>query len=142
MPSIACGQRSLYWSNLHLTPQPDTDFAVSVYEIRQDGSSVRLTDDRLRARYREGNRAANLITAHLPLRYDFSQFTFISRLITKGSRLRLVIAPINSIYAQKNYNAGGDVSAESIHDARAVTVTLFHDKAHPSVLYVPIGQPE
>ena len=122
--------------------QPDTDFAASVYEIRQDGSSVRLTDDRLRARYRESKRAARLITTRLPLRYDFSQFTFISRLITKGSRLRLVIAPVNSIYAQKNYNAGGDVSAESIHDARTVTVTLFHDKAHPSVLYVPIGQPE
>jgi len=26
-------------------------------------------------------------------------------------------------------------------DARAVTVTLFHDRAHPSALYVPLGQP-
>jgi hypothetical protein len=27
-------------------------------------------------------------------------------------------------------------------DARRVTVSLVHDKAHPSALYVPIGQPE
>jgi hypothetical protein len=26
-------------------------------------------------------------------------------------------------------------------DARPVTVTLLHDKAHPSTLYVPLGQP-
>jgi hypothetical protein len=26
-------------------------------------------------------------------------------------------------------------------DARAVTVTLYHDRAHPSALYVPLGRP-
>jgi putative CocE/NonD family hydrolase len=122
--------------------QPDTDFAVSVYEIRPDGSSVPLSDDRQRARFRESAHESKLITTREPLRYDFSQFTFTSRVIAKGSRLRLVIGPIDSIFTQKNYNAGGDVSAESIRDARAVTVTLYHDNAHPSALYVPIGQPE
>ena len=122
--------------------QPDTDFAVSVYEIRPDGTSIKLSDDRQRARFRESAHEAKLITSRKPLRYDFSQFTFTSRLITKGSRLRLVIGPIDSIFTQKNYNAGGDVSAESSRDARAVTVTLYHDKAHPSALYVPIGQRE
>ena len=120
--------------------QPDTDFAVSVYEIRPDGTSIKLSDDRQRARFRQSAQDAKLITTRKPLRYDFSQFTFTSRLITKGSRLRLVIGPIDSIFTQKNYNAGGDVSAESIRDARAVTVTLYHDNAHPSALYVPIGQ--
>ena len=119
--------------------QPDTDFAVSVYEILPNGTSIKLTDDRQRARYRESPRMPKLITTRKPLRYEFGQFTFISRLITRGSRLRLVIGPINSIYAQKNYNSGGDVSAESARDARTVTVTLFHDPAHPSALYVPIG---
>jgi hypothetical protein len=32
---------------------PDTDFSVTLYEILPDGSSVRLTSDRMRARYRE-----------------------------------------------------------------------------------------
>ena len=122
--------------------QPDTDFAASVYEIRPDGSSIKLSDDRQRARFRETAHDSKLITTREPLRYDFSQFTFTSRMVTKGSRLRLVIGPIDSIFTQKNYNAGGDVSAESIRDARAVTVTLYHDKSHPSALYVPIGQRE
>jgi uncharacterized protein len=33
------------------------------------------------------------------------------------------------------------VSAESMRDARPVTVKLYHDRAHPSTLFVPIGQP-
>ena len=122
--------------------QPDTDFTVSVYEIRQDGSSIPLTNDLLRARYRESMREDKPITTRKPLQYEFKHFTFTSRRIKKGSRLRLVIAPINSIYSQKNYNTGGEVSAESMKDAHAVTVTLYHDHAHPSALFVPIGQKE
>jgi hypothetical protein len=51
-----------------------------------------------------------------------------------------VIGPLNSIYAQKNYNLGGIVSSEGMQDAVAVNVKLFHDLAHPSVLFVPIGR--
>ena len=121
--------------------RPDTDFAATVYEIRPDGSSIELSNDQLRARYREGPREPKLITTHAPLRYDFEHFTFVSRRIGKGSRLRLTISPINSIYFQKNYNAAGDVSGQSMKDARPVTATLYHDSAHPSALYVPLGQP-
>jgi hypothetical protein len=122
--------------------QPDTDFAAFVYEIRQDGSAILLTSDLLRARYRQSWRDPKLITTHAPLRYDFERFTFTSQQVKEGSRLRLRIAPINSIYYQKNYNSGRDVSSESMQDARAVTVTLYHDAGHPSALYIPMGQPE
>ena len=65
----------------------------------------------------------------------------LSRQVAKGSRLRLTIAPINSIFSEKNYNAAEPVAEQSMSDARTVTVTLFHDRAHPSALYVPLGQP-
>lgn len=122
--------------------QPDTDFQVSVYEIDGKGGSILLTNDVIRARYREGLRASKLIATRDALRYDFNSFTFVSRQIAKGSRLRLVIGPMNSIYTQKNYNSGGVVSDETMRDARPVTVKLLHDKAHPSALYMPIAQPE
>ena len=121
--------------------QPDTDFGVTVYEVRPDGSSIFLTSDVQRARYRESPRAAKLVTTREPLRYDFDGFTFMSRMLRQGSRLRLVIGPVNSIYSQKNFNSGGEVSDETMRDARPVTVQLFHDAAHPSALYVPFGQP-
>jgi uncharacterized protein len=121
--------------------QPDTDFEVRIYEALIDGGSVLLTTDGIRARYRESLREEKLIDTQEPLRYDFDQFFFVSREIKKGHRLRLVIGPVNSVYAQKNYNSGGVVSRESMKDARVVTVRLYHDDAHPSALYIPLGQP-
>ena len=119
--------------------QPDTDFRASIYEIAADGRSLLLTRDWIRARYRESPRGAKLIRTTEPLCYEFQRFPFVARLISRGSRLRLVIGPINSIYSQKNFNSGGTVSDESMQDARAVRVRLFHDAEHPSALYVPIG---
>ena len=119
--------------------QPDTDFVVKVYEIRQDGSSIPLAGDLMRARYREGERMGNLIATRQPLLYDFNRFTFMSRLIKKGSRLRFVIQPAQSIYFEKNNNAGGVVAEDTNAIARPVTVTVYHDKDHPSALYMPIG---
>jgi len=114
---------------------------VAISEIRADGRSIALSGDAMRARYRENAREPKMIATHAPLRYDFEHFTFVSRQVAKGSRLRLTIAPINSIFSEKNYNAPGAVAEQSMQDARIVTVTLFHDRTHPSALYVPIGQP-
>jgi putative CocE/NonD family hydrolase len=121
--------------------QPDTDFSVSVYEILPDASSVFLTNDLQRARYRESEHQAKLVTTREPLKYEFDGFTFTSRMVRKGSRLRLVIGPVNSTFSQKNYNSGGDVSSETLSDARTVTVKLYHDRSHQSSLVIPIGQP-
>lgn len=119
--------------------QPDTDIAVSVFEVKPDGSSVFLTSDAMRARYRKDLRKGELATPGEIERYDFDRFTFVARRIAKGSRLRLAVGPINSMYAEKNYNAGGVVAAESGKDARTVTVSLYHDARHPSGLSVPIA---
>jgi putative CocE/NonD family hydrolase len=121
--------------------QPDSDFAVSIAEIRPDGRCIALTGDTMRARYRESSREPKLVATRAPQRYEFEHFTFVSRQVGKGSRLRLTIAPINSIFTEKNYNAATPVAEQSVKDARTVTVTLFHDRARPSALYVPLGQP-
>ena len=122
----------------------DTDLYVTIYEVGLDGSCIRLSTDGIRARYREGLRNPNLIRTGDPLIYKFERFTFISRQVRRGHRLRLVIAPtgrlIETIFSEKNFNGGGIVADESIGDAKSVTVSLFHDETHPSALYVPIGQ--
>jgi putative CocE/NonD family hydrolase len=122
--------------------QPDTDFRAAIYEIDLAGASILLTMDLIRARYRESLREETVIRTKEPLRYDFDRFMFVSRRIKKGDRLRLVIGPVNSLYYQKNYNSGGVVSDESMKDARPVTVKLFHDRSHPTALYVPYGRVE
>jgi predicted acyl esterase len=121
--------------------QSDADFRASVYEIGADGRSILLTTDQMRARYRESLFAQRPITTGEPMLYEFKGFTFVSRQVRKGGRLRLVIGPINSISTERNYSTGGTVADESIKEARPITVTLYHDRSHRSVLYVPIGQP-
>ncbi len=121
--------------------QPDTDLGVLIYEIRADGSSIQLGADLMRARYRKSPREAALVKPGAIERYDFGNLPFLARRLGKGSRLRLVVGPINSKQFEKNYNIGGVVAEESGKDARKVTVTLYHDAAHPSALYLPIARP-
>lgn len=118
---------------------PDTDFVVSVDEVLGDGRSIPLSATTMRARYRAGPRAPELVTTRAPLRYDFRDFTFASRRVAQGSRLRLVVAPANAISVERNRNSGGVVAEESARDARPVKVSLYHDRSRPSALYVPIG---
>ena len=100
-----------------------------------------LSSDILRARYRTGLRTPLPIRSAKPLAYAFDHFTFTSRLLRRGEKIRLVLGPINSIYSQKNYNSGGEVSRESMKDAAPVTVRLLHDRDHPSALIIPYARP-
>jgi putative CocE/NonD family hydrolase len=117
---------------------PDTDFAVKVYEIKADGTSIALADDLKRARYRKSLRQEKLVKLGAIERYVFDSFNFFSRRLEKGSRLRLVFSSPNSIYLEKNYNSGGEVAAESRADARTAHVALYQDAEHASYLEVPI----
>ncbi len=117
---------------------PDTDLAVGLYEILPDGRSVELTSDIKRARYRDSLTEAKLVTPGEIERYDFDGFTWFSRRVAKGSRLRIVVEALNSPDSEKNYNSGGAVENETGRDARTAHITLYHDARHPSVLEVPI----
>jgi uncharacterized protein len=116
---------------------PDTDFEVSLFEIRADGTSIRLTGDLLRARYRESLSEAKLVKPGAIEKYEFSGFTWFSRQISKGSRLRLIIDSPNSRQLEKNYNSGGVVADETAKDARTAHISIYHDRDHLSYLEVP-----
>jgi putative CocE/NonD family hydrolase len=120
---------------------PDTDFQVLLYELLPNGTSVLLSSDQLRARYRTNPAKPVLIKPEefgKPLRYEFDQFTFVSRLVSRGSRLRLLVLSPNSMHLQKNYNSGRSVAEETARDARSVRVNLYHDAEHPSLLELPL----
>nr|WP_047168052.1 CocE/NonD family hydrolase [Sphingomonas sp. Y57] len=119
--------------------QPDTDFHASVYEVDLRGRAIRLGADWVRARYSRDLRHAELVEDKEPRHYIFDRFMFLSTIVRKGHRLRLVVGPHSSIYHQRNLNSPLPVSDQSIDDARVVTVNLFHDADRPSFLSVPIG---
>ena len=119
---------------------PDTDFQATVSEILPDGRSIHLSQGLLRARYRESLAQEKLVKPGEVIRYDFTNFTFTSRRISKGSRIRLFLSSPNSIYIQKNYNSGGAVADETAKDARTAHITVYHDAEHPSALELPLGK--
>ncbi|MGH9842381.1 MAG: CocE/NonD family hydrolase [Blastocatellia bacterium] len=117
---------------------PDVDLHVTLHEILPDGTSILLTQDMLRARYRESLRQEKLVKPGEINRYEFNGFYFFSRRIARGSRLRLVLSTPNSIYVEKNYGGGGIVAKESGKDARVAHVTLYHDAQRQSFLEIPV----
>jgi len=119
---------------------PDTDFEVTLSEILPDGTSVNLSQALLRARYRESLSAAKPVKPGEITRYDFNGFTFFSRRISKGSRIRLVLSCPNSINLEKNYNSGGIIADETAKDARTAHVKVYHDAQYPSKLELPIAE--
>ena len=117
---------------------PDTDLEADVYEILPGGESVYLTGATIRARYRESLRQEKLVTSGKTEKYVFDNFTFFSRRIAKGSRLRLFVHCPNTPNVEKNYNSGRVVSSETGKDAKTAHITLAHDAEHPSALELPV----
>ncbi len=98
-----------------------------------------LSSTRFWARYRSSLREAELVVPGEINEYVFDGFTFFSRLVRQGSRLRLVFGCPNTIHLEKNYNHGGVVAEASRADARTAHVTLYHDSGYPSYLELPVG---
>jgi uncharacterized protein len=117
---------------------PDTDLSALLYEIQSDGSSIQLTSATMRARYRESLRREVPVPAAEPEKYVLDNFTFFSRQVAKGSRLRLVVESLNTPSSEKNYNSGGVVAKETGKDAKTAHIQLLHDADHPSALELPI----
>jgi putative CocE/NonD family hydrolase len=120
------------------TDVKDIDIAVEIYEIKANGESVLLTNDAIRARYRENREQEKLLKPGEINLFHFDEFYFISRAIEKGSRLRLIISSPNSIYAQKNYCSGGIIAYETAKDAHTAHVKIYNDVKYPSILVVPV----
>jgi uncharacterized protein len=118
---------------------PDTDLEADLYEIQPDGTSIQLWVDMRRLRYRESAAEGKLVKPGEIVACDFAPGLFVARKLMKGSRLRLVISAVNSIFAEKNYNSGGVVAEESAKDARTAHIQVHHDAAHPSVLQLPMA---
>jgi uncharacterized protein len=115
----------------------DADVLVRLYEVLPDGSVLALSSDILRARYRNSFRSERLMTPGRAERFTFSRFTWFSRKITKGSRLRLIINSPNGNGYQKNFQGGGVVANETGADAKTATISMRTDSA---VLTLPIAK--
>jgi putative CocE/NonD family hydrolase len=118
---------------------PDTDLLAGLYEIRADGTSLYLGQSELRARHRNGvDRSESVIPGSVE-RYTFDRFYWFSRTLLPGSRIRLVVTPLDTPDRDKNYNSGGNTIEETGADARTASIRIHHGERYPSRLILPTG---
>ncbi len=117
---------------------PDFDLWAQVQMIRPDGSAITLGQDIRRARFRNGFFKQELLKPDQVVTLPFV-FHWLAWRIPAGTRIRLVVMPLNSPYYQKNYNTGGRIGYENPHDARVAHIRLFHDSKRASVLLLPLA---
>jgi putative CocE/NonD family hydrolase len=117
---------------------PDTDVQVEVYQVTPRNELRWLGRDFKRARFRHGMDEERFATAGQIDTWHFDRFPWTCRELEQGSRLRLVIAPVDTPELQRNFNSGGRIGHETLADARVATVRLHHSAAHPSVLHLPV----
>ena len=133
-PLVGCPAVSLWVS----IDTPDVDLEADLYEIQPDGTSIAIWSDIRRLRYRDSLREAKLVQPGEIVKCDFNPGLFVARKMMKGSRLRLVVTAVNSIFWQKNYCSGGVVAAETAKDARTCHVQIHHDAQHASAIQLPL----
>ena len=105
----------------------DFDFSWALYEAMPDDRYFKLTWYLGRASHAEDPTTRKLLTPGKPASLPFSRTSLVSRQLSKGSRLLLLLTVNKNAAAQVNYGTGKDVSDESIEDAKQPLHVQWHN---------------
>jgi putative CocE/NonD family hydrolase len=120
-----------------LVNRKDLDLAVVLYEVMPDGKYFHLSDTLQRASYARDMTRRTLLTPNRLETIKLDKTLLVSRQLSKGSRLLVVVDVNRGPFAQVNHGTGKDVSDESIADAREpLRVEWFND----SYVEIPVSQ--
>jgi hypothetical protein len=113
----------------------DTDFTGMLVDVWPNGFAQNLTSGILRMRYRNSQEKPELLnpgeTYHVTVDLWATSNVFLA-----GHKLRLEVSSSNFPRFDRNLNTG-EIQARGTRMVRATNV-IFHDKAHPSALILPV----
>jgi len=113
----------------------DTDFTGMLVDVWPNGFAQNLTSGILRMRYRSSQEKAELAnpgeTYHITVDLWATSNVFLA-----GHKLRLEVSSSNFPRFDRNLNTGEE-QARATRMVKATNV-IYHDKAHPSAVIVPI----
>ncbi len=151
-PIVSCGlwfesapiERPLELSGLFsgqidfVANKKDFDFQVTLYEHRSDGKYFLLAPYWSRASNVSDISNRHLLTPGARTTLAFTSKRLMSHLLQPGSRIVAVLRVIKESGRQINYGTGGDVSGETIADAKPpLSIRWFDD----SYLDLPVAGP-
>jgi len=119
----------------------DADIGAEVDAVLPDGRTLVLGTDLVRARYRRGMSQALPVTPGAIEPYVFDGFYLTDQRLPAGSRIRLLLAPVNTPYLERNDNSGGPLGVGPTGKGRVATISVHLDAAHPSYLELPLAKP-
>jgi putative CocE/NonD family hydrolase len=113
----------------------DMDIGVVLYEVMPDGKYFHLSYFLGRASYAKDMSIRKLLTPGKVESIPFDRTRMVSRQLSKGSRLLVVLNINKNPDAQINYGTGKDVSDESIEDAKTpLRIKWYND----SFIKIPV----
>ncbi|MCE5250476.1 CocE/NonD family hydrolase [bacterium] len=113
----------------------DTDFTGKLVDVFPDGKALNITDGIIRARFRDGGGEPRFIKPGAVGLYRI-ELGNTANTFLKGHRIRLEVASSNFPRFDRNLNTGGPIGTEDAWVTAEQTV--FHDKARPSRLVLPV----
>jgi hypothetical protein len=120
----------LFRAHLELvTNKRDFDFALSVFELRTDGTYMQLPPYQSRASYVADVTRRRLLTPGKRERLDLQSIRLASHRCRAGSRVVVVLSGIRNPGQQINYGTGKDVNEETIADAGAPLTVRWSNRS-------------
>ena len=111
----------------------DMDFTMSFYELMPDGRRFHLSYYLGRASYARDMSKRVLLTPGKRTLIPFERTPLISRRMSVGSRLLVMLTVNKNGFAQINYGTGKDVSDESIADAKEPLQVRWYNDSYVTV---------
>jgi putative CocE/NonD family hydrolase len=107
-----------FWGELKaIINKKDMDIGVTLYEVMPNGEYFELSYYLGRASYSRDMEKRQLLRPGVKETIPFTRTRLVSRQLSKGSRLLVVLNIDKNPFAQINYGTGKDVSTETIKDA-------------------------
>jgi putative CocE/NonD family hydrolase len=114
---------------------PDTDFVARLVDVHPDGFAQNLTDGIIRARYRHGVEAPELLESGRAYEYVIDLWA-TSNLFKAGHRIRVDITSSNFPRWDRNPNTGHAIGADA--ELQSATQTILHTRQYPSHILLPL----
>jgi putative CocE/NonD family hydrolase len=113
----------------------DTDFTGMLVDVWPNGFAQNLTSGILRMRYRNSQEKPELANPGETYHVNVDLWA-TSNVFLAGHKLRLEVSSSNFPRFDRNLNTG-EIQARATRMIKATNV-IYHDKAHPSALIVPV----
>ena len=108
----------------------DMDVSIAFYELMPDGKYFYLTRYLGRASYAKDNGKRQLLQPNKKETIPLAETRMVSKQISKGSRLVIVLNVNKHPFEVRNYGSGKDVNDETIADAKEPLQVKWYNSSY------------